>query len=232
MEETGCEIICGAPTTLAVRGLMMMIMMMVMNLRNISAIVSLACICGKCRGLLFHNLPKLNTSHRNEVLSQDTTHLIQRPCYRGGGPCQDPAGNRTTRRLLTIVKRRKQQWYGHVSRPSGLAQTLLQGTVKGGRRQCRQGKRWEDNIGEWTSLEFGKSQRAVENKEKLRKLVAESYVVPQRPPRIGDDNDDESTETKENRMLNGEPVCCMPSLVLITASKTKICSKYFSKDYF
>ena len=34
----------------------------------------------------------------NEVLPQDTTHLIQRPCYQRGSPCQDPAGNRTTRR--------------------------------------------------------------------------------------------------------------------------------------
>ena len=30
MEETGCEIICGAPTTLAVKGLMMMMRMMMM----------------------------------------------------------------------------------------------------------------------------------------------------------------------------------------------------------
>ena len=42
--------------------------------------------------------------------------------------------------LLTIVKRQKLQWYGHVSRSSGLAKTILQGTVKGGRRQGRQGK--------------------------------------------------------------------------------------------
>ena len=42
--------------------------------------------------------PKKNTSHGNEVLSQDTTHLIQRPCYQRGSPCQDPAGNRTDRR--------------------------------------------------------------------------------------------------------------------------------------
>ena len=35
--------------------------------------------------------------------------------------------------LLTIVKRRKLQWYGS----SGLAKTILQGTVKGGRRQGR-----------------------------------------------------------------------------------------------
>ena len=81
--------------------------------------------------------------------------------------------------LLIIVKRRKLQWYGHVSRSSGLAKTILQGTVKVGRRQGRQKKRWEDNIGrqikkwednireqkkkwednirEWTGLEFAKS---------------------------------------------------------------------------
>ena len=69
---------------------------------------------------------------------------------------------------LTIVKRRKLQWYGYVSRSSGLAKTILQGTVKGGRRQGRQRKRWEDYIREWAGLEFGKSQRAVENREKWR----------------------------------------------------------------
>ena len=36
--------------------------------------------------------------HVNEVLPQDTTHLIQRPCYQRGSPCKDSAGNRTTRR--------------------------------------------------------------------------------------------------------------------------------------
>ena len=42
--------------------------------------------------------PKKNTSHGNEVLPQDTTHLLQRPCYQRGSPCQDPAGNWTTQR--------------------------------------------------------------------------------------------------------------------------------------
>ena len=42
--------------------------------------------------------PKKNTSHGNEVLPQDTTHLIQRPCYQRGSLCQDSAGNWTTRR--------------------------------------------------------------------------------------------------------------------------------------
>ena len=80
--------------------------------------------------------------------------------------------------LLAIIKRRKLQWYGHVSRSSGLAKIILQGTVKWGRRQCIQRKRWEDIIREWTGLEFGKSQRTVENREKWRKRVAKSSVVP------------------------------------------------------
>ena len=85
---------------------------------------------------------------------------------------------------LTIIKRRKLQWYGHVSRSSGLAKTNLQGTVKDGRRQGRQRKRWEDSIREWTGLELAKSKRAVENGEKRRKMVAKSSVVPQRPSRL------------------------------------------------
>ena len=85
-----------------------------------------------------------------------------------------------------IVKRRKLQWYGQVSRSSSLAKTILQGTVKGGRRQGRQKRRWEDIIREWTGLEFAKFQRAVENREQWRKLVAKSSVVPQRPSRLRD----------------------------------------------
>ena len=50
--------------------------------------------------------------------------------------------------LLTIVKRRKLQWCGHVSCSSGLVESTLQGTVKGKRREGRQRKRWEDNIRE------------------------------------------------------------------------------------
>ena len=37
--------------------------------------------------------------------------------------------------LLTIVKRPKLKRHGHVSRSSGLAKTIFQGTSKGGRRQ-------------------------------------------------------------------------------------------------
>ena len=73
-----------------------------------------------------------------------------------------------------------------ISRSSGMAKTILQGTVKGERRQGRQKKRWGDNITEWTGLKFAKSKRAVENREKWRKWVVKSAVVPQRPQQLRD----------------------------------------------
>ena len=106
-----------------------------------------------------------------------TNEVVRAKVQQAIGPYKD---------LLTIVKRRKLGWYGHVSCSSGLAKTILQGTVKGGRRPGRQRKRWEDNIREWTGLSFAKSQRAVENREKWRKLVAKSSVVPQRPSQFRD----------------------------------------------
>ena len=64
-----------------------------------------------------------------------------------------------------------------------IAACFLSATVIG---QGRQRKKWEDNIREWTGLEFAKSQRAVENRGEWRKLVAKSSVVPQRPSRLRD----------------------------------------------
>ncbi|XP_072046227.1 uncharacterized protein [Amphiura filiformis] len=37
--------------------------------------------------------------------------------------------------LLTKVRQRKLCWYGHISRSSGLAKTILQGTVNGSRKR-------------------------------------------------------------------------------------------------
>ena len=48
------------------------------------------------------------------------------------------------------------------------------------KKKGRQKNKRGDNIEEWTSLEFAKSKRAVENREKWRKLVMKSFVAPQR----------------------------------------------------
>ena len=66
--------------------------------------------------------------------------------------------------LLTIVKKRKLRWFGHISRSSGLAKTILQGTVQGKRRKGRQKMRWEDTIWEWTGMDFASSTRAAEDR--------------------------------------------------------------------
>ena len=70
----------------------------------------------------------LRISYKVHVINEEVCAKLQQAI----GPHED---------LLTIVKRCKLQWYGHVSLSSGLAKTILQGTVKGGRRQGRQRKR-------------------------------------------------------------------------------------------
>ena len=115
----------------------------------------------------------IRISYKDHVTNEEVRAKIQHAI----GPHED---------LLTSVKRRKLQWYGHVSRSSGLAKTILQGTAKGGRRQGRQRKRWEDNVRKWKGLEFAKFQRAVENREKWRKLVVKSSVEHNRPLRLRD----------------------------------------------
>ena len=75
----------------------------------------------------------LHISYKDHVISEEVHAKIQQAI----GPHEE---------LLTTLKRHKLHWCGHVSHSSVLAKTIVQGTVKGGRRQGRQRKRWEDNI--------------------------------------------------------------------------------------
>ena len=65
----------------------------------------------RCYGKILHIL------YKDHVTNEAVRAKIQQAI----GPHED----------LTIVKRRKLQWYGHISRSSGLAKTILQGTVRG-----------------------------------------------------------------------------------------------------
>ena len=115
----------------------------------------------------------LNISYKNHVTNEEVRNRIQNAI----GVHDD---------LLTMVKKRKLRWYGHISRSSGMAKTILQGTVKGARRRGRQKKRWEDNIKEWMGMGFGDSLKAAEDREGWKGIVAMSSVVPRRPPRLRD----------------------------------------------
>ena len=111
----------------------------------------------------------LRISYKDHVTNEEVRAKIQQAI----GPHED---------LLMIVKRHKLQRYGHVFRSSGLAKTILQGTVKGGRRQGRQRKRWEDNIRPGVQqVPEGSGEQG-----KMEKTGCKSSVVPQRPSRLRD----------------------------------------------
>ena len=81
----------------------------------------------------------LRISYKDHVTNEDVRAKI----HQAIGPHEDP---------LTIAKRRKRQWYGHVSRSSGLAKTIFQGTVKGGRRQADRKRGWKTTSGNGQAL--------------------------------------------------------------------------------
>ena len=114
-----------------------------------------------------------NSSYKDHVTNEGVRNRIQ----NATGVHDD---------LLTMVKKRKFRWYGHISKSSGMAKTILQGTVKGARRKGREKKRWADNIKEWAGMGFGDSLRAAEDSEGWKGIVATSSVVPRRPPRLRD----------------------------------------------
>ena len=114
----------------------------------------------------------LNISYKDHVTNKEVHNRIQNAI----GVHDD---------LLIMVKKRKLRWYGHISRSLGMAKTVLQGTMKGARRRGRQ-KKWEDNIKEWTGMEFGDTLRAVKDREGWKCIVTLSSLVPWWPPRLRD----------------------------------------------
>ena len=72
----------------------------------------------------------LNISYKDHVTNEEVRRKIQ-------------AAIGEYDELLTLVKKRKPRWFGHVSRSSGLAKTILQGTVKGKRKK----RQTEEEVG-------------------------------------------------------------------------------------
>ena len=115
----------------------------------------------------------LGISYKDHITNEEVRRRIENAI----GPHVD---------LLTIVRQRKLKWYGHTTRSSGLAKTIMQGTVNGGRRRGRQKKRWEDNIREWTGLELGDALRKAEEREEWKAVVWRSSAAPRRIPNLWD----------------------------------------------
>ena len=113
----------------------------------------------------------LNISYKDHVTNEEVRRKIQ-------------AAIGEYDELLTMVKKQKLKWYGYVSRSSGLAKSILQGTVNGKRRRDRQKKRWEDNIEEWTGMDFASSPGAAEVRTRWKGVVLKSSVVPKKPGKV------------------------------------------------
>jgi hypothetical protein len=110
----------------------------------------------------------LGISYKDHITNEEVKNRIRQAI----GPYED----------LTTIKRRKLKWSGHVTRGEGIAKTVLQGTVRGGRKRGKQKKRWEDNITECTGLKLSKAVKRAEDGEGWRGLVDRSSVAPHRQP--------------------------------------------------
>ena len=155
-------------------------------------------------------------SYRDHIINDEVKARIGKAI----GPYED---------LLTSVKRRKLQWHGHVTRSSGLAKTLLQRTVQGGRQRGRQRKRWEDKTTwEWTVLEWNSILQKAENHEEWRKLVVKSRVVTQRSARLRDRRwDDENFWEREREGGGGgggeQCVCVCLCVCVCARARVYVC---------
>ena len=113
------------------------------------------------------------------------TQAFEMRCYRRllNISYKDHATNEEVRRkiqaaigeyenLLTLVKKRKPRWFGHVSRSSGLAKTILQGTVKGKEKEAdrrRAGNTISKSGQKWTlPAQLGQLKTGEDGKGLLR----------------------------------------------------------------
>ena len=112
----------------------------------------------------------LRISYKDRVTNEEVCARIQQAI----GPHED----------LTIVKRRKLTWYGHVSRSSCLTKTIDKANIDKANRK-RGGKTTSGNGQAW-SWPSPRGQWRTEKNEGNRKLIVKSTVVPQRPQRLND----------------------------------------------
>ena len=125
--------------------------------------------------------PKKNASYGNEVPPHDTTHLVQRPCYQRGSPCQDQAGNITTRRPSDDRKEAQTAVVGSCFQLVRSAQNHLASHSERGKKT----RQTEEEVGRQHQGVDRPGVRQVPEdsgvQRKWRKLVVKSSVMTQRP---------------------------------------------------
>ena len=125
---------------------------------------------------------KKNTSHGNQVLLQDTAHLMQRPCYLWQCLCHDPAGNGTTGKFDHCKEMQSEVvctclpfirfGQNHLTRP-------VKGEKKARQTEKEMGRQHQ-------GMDIPGVCRVPEGRAKWRKLVVKSSVAHQRPSQLRD----------------------------------------------
>ena len=83
--------------------------------------------------------------------------------------------------LIEIVRRRKMQWFGYITRHTGtLSNTILQGYIEGKRNQGQPKTNWATNISTWTNRSVVECHRVAEDRKRWRCLVQDAKI-PLRP---------------------------------------------------
>ena len=120
--------------------------------------------------------PTRNVSQVDRYLFRSVTQLVKQMCcllpekmsylpeFWGVNRPPDPLSRMpmhvvisTHEDLLSTLENRRLRWFD-------------QGTVP--RKRGRQKKIWEDNIKDWTGLDFNSSQRAAEDRQRWQKIVS------------------------------------------------------------
>ena len=112
----------------------------------------------------------LNISHKDHVTNEEVCRKIQ-------------AAIGEYDELLTLVKKRKLRWFGHV-KDFWFSKDNPTGHSERKKKRGRQKKRWEDNIKEWTGMDFASSTRTAETRTRWKGIVANSSVLPRRPSKV------------------------------------------------
>ena len=77
--------------------------------------------------------------------------------------------------LLVTARRRKLQWFGHITRQNGtLAHDIMHGAVEGSRGRGRPRNTWLSDIANWTGKSVVSCMRVARDRGRWRKTVNSS----------------------------------------------------------
>ena len=73
--------------------------------------------------------------------------------------------------IMTTIKARKLQWYGHVKRSGLPVRTAVEGLIQGKRSRGRPRHRWRDDISDWTAMNWNDLNQATRDRDTWRTIV-------------------------------------------------------------